>query len=78
MAKSGIYYFIDIHLISRLIENYGESTTATHDGNTEDAAIHRMFVPKGQYNKLVTKLSEFELKQTWLPTRSHKLGRISL
>ncbi len=60
MGKARIYYFIDISLQTKQILNYGETNSASHHGNTEDASVHRMCVPKGQYNKLVKKLAEFE------------------
>jgi len=60
MAKTRVYYYIDINLIAKAIVRYGESSTATHDGNTGDPSVHRMFVSKGQYNKLVKKLSDFD------------------
>ena len=59
MEKSRTYYFIDINLITKQIENYGESNTATHHGDTGDPSVHRMFVPRGQFNKLTKKLDAF-------------------
>ena len=60
MAKDRVYYFIDINLISKQIVHYGESDTATHTGNTDDPTVHRIFISKGQYNKLTSKLKQFK------------------
>ena len=60
MASHKTYYFVDVHLISKQIITHGESVEATHTGDTGDPVVHRMFIPKGQYNKLVEKLSQFE------------------
>lgn len=46
------YYFIDIDLISKKIVKWGISETATLTGETQDPNIHRVFLTKGQYNKL--------------------------
>ncbi len=64
MANSRIYYFIDINLISKKVENHGESKTATHEGNTDDPAVHRVFISKGQYNKLAAKFLEFQARNS--------------
>jgi uncharacterized glyoxalase superfamily protein PhnB len=47
-----IYYYIDIDLKSNQIVNWGISQTATLTGQTNKANIHRVFLTKGQYNKL--------------------------
>ncbi|MFK8029138.1 MAG: hypothetical protein AB8G18_02780 [Gammaproteobacteria bacterium] len=57
MTDSGkTYYFIDINLNTAAISEWGTSRTATHTGETGNPDIHRIFLPKGQYNKLVRKL----------------------
>ena len=50
------YYFIDINLITMKICEWGVSQTATLTGDTDNPDIHRIFLTKGQYNKLVCKL----------------------
>jgi hypothetical protein len=51
------YYFIDIDLISKIIVNWGISETANLTGETDNSNIHRVFLTKGQYNKLEKLLS---------------------
>lgn len=46
------YFFIDINVGSMKVVNYGQATTATLTGKTEDPRIHRVFLTKGQFNKL--------------------------
>lgn len=52
------YYFVDIHLTTMKIDKWGVSETATHTGDTDNPKIHRIFLPKGQYNKLLRKLDK--------------------
>lgn len=52
------YYFIDMNITTMMICEWGVSQTATHTGDTENPDIHRIFLPKGQYNKLVRKLKQ--------------------
>ena len=52
------YYFIDINVTTLMICKWGVSQTATHTGDTDKPDVHRMFIPKGQYNKLVRKLEK--------------------
>lgn len=47
------YYFIDINLNSMIIINWGITPNATLTGNTDDLNVHRVFLTKGQYNKLI-------------------------
>ena len=53
-----IYYFVEIDLTTKQIGKWGVSETATHTGDTSNPNIHRMFLPKGQYNKLIRKLDK--------------------
>jgi hypothetical protein len=46
------YYYIDIDLISMQILDWGISKTASLTGETNDPNIHRVYLTKGQYNKL--------------------------
>jgi hypothetical protein len=50
--KSNEYYYIDIDLTSMCIVAWGETNTASLTGETEDPAVHRVFLTKGQFNKL--------------------------
>ena len=54
--KDNHYYYMDINLHTMEVTDVGESNTATHTGDTEDPQVHRVFLPVGQYNKLVRKL----------------------
>lgn len=51
------YYSIDIELPTLAIVSMGESDTATLTGDTESPTVHRVFLTKGQFNKLVAKIS---------------------
>ena len=68
MAKSQArrtYYFIDVDLRMMKIVGWGETRYATHTGATDDPLVHRVFLTKGQFNKLRTHLSA---------TRSRRAG----
>jgi hypothetical protein len=52
-VKDREYFFIDLDIINLKIVNWGISNTATLTGDTKDKNIHRIFLTKGQYNKLV-------------------------
>lgn len=54
--KNSEYYFIDIELSSLKIVEWGESNTANHTGETADPNVHRLFLTKGQFNKLTKHL----------------------
>ena len=41
-----------------IINMWGVSDTATHTGDTCNPDIHRLFIPKGQYNKFVRKMEK--------------------
>lgn len=47
------YFFIDLNIINLKIVNWGTSNTATLTGETSDKNVHRIFLTKGQYNKLI-------------------------
>ena len=49
--KKNEYYYIDVNLITMKIVDWGESNTANHTGKTDDPDVHRVFLPKGQFNK---------------------------
>lgn len=51
------YYFVEVDLTNMTIVDWGITTKATLTGNTSKPNIHRVFLTKGQYTKLVNKLS---------------------
>ncbi len=52
MNKEGKYYYIDLNTSSMKIVNWGISNTATLTGETKNKDVHRIFLTKGQYNKV--------------------------
>jgi len=52
MNKDNKYFFVDLNVLTMKIVNWGISNTATLTGDTEDKNVHRIFLTKGQYNKL--------------------------
>ena len=50
------YYFFDINLQTKQIIGWGVETRDQVEVNLSDG-YHRIFVSRGQYNKLVAKLS---------------------
>ena len=50
------YYFIDVDLVHMKVLKWGVTPNATLTGNTSNPKIHRVFLTKGQYNKLMNKL----------------------
>lgn len=52
MKSNREYYYIDLNIITMKIIGWGISDTATLTGNTEDKDVHRIYLTKGQYNKL--------------------------
>ena len=57
-AKSKEYYFIDVDLMSRQIIGWGIERKDEVDVHLTKG-YHRVFLTKGQYDKLEKKLSEF-------------------
>lgn len=51
------YYYLDVELPTLAIISLGESDTATLTGDTENPTVHRVFLTKGQFNKLRGKLA---------------------
>lgn len=47
------YYYLDMNILTKKIVDWGISQTATLTGETEDEDVHRIFLTKGQYNKLI-------------------------
>ena len=52
------YYYLDVRLDTLQIISSGTSVTATLTGKTNDPQIHRVFLTKGQYNKLQKRLTQ--------------------
>lgn len=52
------YYFIDVHLQTRQIIGWGCERKDEVEVDLTDGC-HRVFLTKGQYNKLEKKLAEF-------------------
>ena len=69
MAKSQKpkdYYFIDVDVRTMKIVACGETRHATHTGATDDPLVHRVFLTKGQFNKLRTHLTWDAVQQSML------------
>lgn len=47
------YFYIDLNIKTMKIVNWGISNTATLTGETNDKDIHRIFLTRGQYNKMI-------------------------
>ncbi len=50
--KTNQYYFIDINLTTQAIVDWGKTNTANLTGETDDSNVFRLFLTKGQFNKL--------------------------
>lgn len=50
--KRNEYFYIDIDLRDHRMVDWGEDNTATLTGETADPNVHRVFLTKGQFNKL--------------------------
>lgn len=50
------YYYIDINVQTMRVISRGTTSNATHTGDTEDLNVHRVFLTKGQFNKLAKHL----------------------
>lgn len=46
------YYYLDIDLTAKKVVNWGETNTANLTGKTDDPNVFRLFLTKGQFNKL--------------------------
>lgn len=46
------YYYIDIDLNTKRVIDWGISKTASLSGDTNNPKVHRVFLTKGQFNKL--------------------------
>lgn len=61
-TDSKLYYFVDIELYSRQIVGWGIESKERVEVHLTNGC-HRMFISKGQYNKLVTKIEEARSQQ---------------
>ena len=50
------YFYLDIDLKSKKILKIGIAKTASLSRDTKEIGIHKAYLIKGQYNKLVKKL----------------------
>jgi hypothetical protein len=50
------YYYIDLNLKTGKYIEIGTSPYASHTGDTSEKSVHRVFLTKGQFNKLKEKL----------------------
>lgn len=55
------YYYIDLNLKTRKLLEIGTAPHASHTGDASDKNVHRVFLTKGQFNKLQAK-AEFVAK----------------
>lgn len=49
------YYYVDLNLKTGKVLDIGSSPTASLTGDTADKNVHRVFLTKGQFNKLQAK-----------------------
>ena len=61
-SSSKLYYYFDVDLYSRQIISWDIATRADVEIDPKNGC-HRVFVSKGQYNKLTTKLKN--AKSDW-------------
>jgi len=54
------YYYLDMNILTKMIVGWGISQTASLTGETEDEDVHRIFLTKGQYNKLLKIMHEYD------------------
>ncbi len=52
------YFYIDLDVKTMEIVNWGISNTATLTGETDNENVHRIFLTKGQYNKLLQHIKQ--------------------
>ena len=49
------YYYVDLNLKTGKFREVGTTRYASHTGDTSDRNVHRVFLTKGQFNKLQAK-----------------------
>lgn len=58
------YYYVDVHILTKSVVGWGITPSATLTGDTTDANVHRVFLTKGQYGKLLRKLEHTQPSAT--------------
>ena len=56
MNKNSQYFFLDLNMLTMKVTGWGISPTATLTGDTPTKNVHRIFLTKGQYHKLLPNL----------------------
>lgn len=54
--KTNLYYYLDINLRDMKVVGWGSTPHATLTGDTDNPIVYRVFLTKGQFNKLEKKL----------------------
>lgn len=49
------YYYVDLNLKAGKFLEIGTTPYASHTGDTSEKNVHRVFLTKGQFNKLQAK-----------------------
>ena len=49
------YYYVDLNLKTGKLLEIGTTPYASHTGDTSETNVHRVFLTKGQFNKLQAK-----------------------
>lgn len=49
------YYYLDLNLKTGKLLEIGTTPYASHTGDTSEKSVHRVFLTKGQFNKLQAK-----------------------
>lgn len=49
------YYYVDLNLKTEKFLEIGTTPYASHTGDTSEKNVHRVFLTKGQFNKLQAK-----------------------
>jgi len=52
------YFYVDININNMNVIDWGQANTANHTGDSDDPQVHRLFLTKGQFNKLKKKLEQ--------------------
>jgi hypothetical protein len=52
------YYYIDVDTQSLQVVGWGKTARANHTGETNNPNVHRVFLTKGQFNKLARQLNK--------------------
>jgi hypothetical protein len=55
------YYYVDLNLKTGKLLGIGTTPYGSHTGDTSEKNVHRVFLTKGQFNKLQAK-TEFVAK----------------